>query len=174
MTASEPTDPKDNRPRLRHIRTVCRELIERRASAMGLTHDEFMDGFGLLPPAFLRAITVGLGGGTHTLTVHLSHEEDTALFALAVKKDNKVLGEVQEMGLLAIAARAVEDGGIVTVLTRDPEGGADTFRAWELINGRADPLPWQEAFEEARIYEPSKELNYADAFEPERHLRQVM
>ena len=175
MTASDLTDPKDNRPRLRHIRTVCRELIERKASAMGLTHDEFTDGYGLLPDMFLRAILAGLGGGTHRVTVHLEHEEDSALFALLMTNEEKTVGELSEMGYLAIASRATEDGGVITARTKNPEG-SDLFRAWALVDGRPEPLAWSEAFEVATAYESSKaaDFDYADAFEPERFLRRVV
>ncbi|MFD7616100.1 hypothetical protein [Streptomyces sp. NPDC059802] len=174
MSASESQNPQ-TQARLDRVRTACRKLIEGKAAALGITHDQYTDRFGFMPDLLLRALWSGLGEGNHLMTMHLQHGGELGeepLFARVMLTDGtKVTAEDDLMRYVATASRTLELGAAVTVHTRNDDGSF-LLRAWMVDGGRIDPLTWQEAFEMSSIYDgPVKD--YADAFAPEFHLPRV-
>ncbi|MFD4526612.1 hypothetical protein ACFWP7_22305 [Streptomyces sp. NPDC058470] len=174
MSASESQNPQ-TQARLDRVRTACRKLIEEKASALEITHDQYTDRFGLMPDMLLRALWSGLGEGSHLVTMHLQHEGELGeepLFARVMVTDGtKVTAEDDLMRYVATASRTLELGAAVTVHTRNDDGSF-LLRAWVVDGGRLEPLTWQEASEMSSIYDGPAE-DYADAFEPELHLHRV-
>ncbi|MGW1616907.1 hypothetical protein ACWCQZ_47530 [Streptomyces sp. NPDC002285] len=171
---SDPVEPRDHAWRRQHIRNVCCELVEREAAARGMTHDDFVQGLGLIPELYLRAIIAGLGqeGGTHDVTVYLDHEQDDHLWALLVVGGGRFNGEFDEMGRLIVAARTIAEGGVITARTK--QDGGRGFRAWVLVDGRPEPVMAEEAREVAEAYDGRTAYAFADAFEPELHLHRII
>ncbi|WP_330351915.1 hypothetical protein [Streptomyces sp. NBC_00582] len=170
MIDTNPADPHTQRRE--RIEAVCKQLINAEGAAHGMTHDEFLNGYGLLPDLYLRGIVAGLGEGAHYVSIHLNHEQDRLLATMNLV-DGHIGGERDHVLYMTIASRAAGATTVVTARTEQPNG-LDLFQAWKLEDGYPLPLLAPSAAEFARKVRREERFVFADAFDPEVFLHRAL